>query len=86
MALILLFTSLRSGGIMTKTQHDSIIKAKDQYAAYLEAYIVRLEQRNDRLDDRNDVLARGQERAIKVAETAGMVNALPAETAERLTR
>jgi hypothetical protein len=78
-ALILLFLSFRSGAILTRNQHDEIVKSKNDY-------IELLEKRNDKLDERNDVLVRGQERAIEVAETAGMVRALPANTAERLVR
>jgi hypothetical protein len=84
--IIILFLALKSGALLTARQHQEIMLARDKHEKYLDEYIDRLEKRNDILDERNDLLARGQSKAIEVAQTAGMVQALPSEAAERLTR
>lgn len=84
--IFLLFTALRRGDLWTQKQVDTALKAKDDYAKLLLDQIAILRSTNDKLDERNDRLANQVGGAIEVARSTGMVQALPSEAAERLTR
>lgn len=82
--LVALFLALRSGALWTNKSVIEVLKVRDQHDQYLQAYIERLEARNELLDQRNDVLANQIAGAMEVARSTGMVKALPPTAAERI--
>lgn len=84
--MLMLFIALRRGDLWTQKQVDTALKAKDDYAELLREQIGVLRSTNEKLDERNDKLAQQIGGAIEVARSTGMVQALPSEAAERLTR
>ena len=86
MFLVVLFLGLAKGLLFTKPSVDIMMEEKEKRLKDKDAYIAKIEQINERLDQRNDLLANKMDHVIEVARAQGMIEALPPGIGERVAK
>lgn len=84
--LALLFLGLRSGVIYTRVAVDRLLDEKEKRLIDKNAYIDKLETLNEKLDQRNELLASKISSILEVSRAQGMIDALPPQVTERVLR
>lgn len=84
MFLVVLFLGLARGFLYTKSSVDMLMREKEQRLKDKDTYIARLEKINQKVDERNDLLASKIDHVIEVARAQGMIEALPPSVGERV--
>lgn len=86
MFLVLLFLGLRSGTIHTKASVDILLEEKEKRIQDKDRYIEKLEQINDKHNERNDQLAGKIDHMLEISRAHGMIDALPPAIGERIVK
>ncbi len=82
--LTVLFLGLRSGAIWTGKSVDKLMAEKELRLKEKDTYIAKIEQINEKLDQRNDLLASKMDQVLEVSRAHGMLEALPPKLGERV--
>ena len=84
MFLILLFVGFLRGQLYTRKSVEIMMVEKEKRLTDKDAYIEKLEEINEKLDARNDLLARKFDQILEVSRAQGMIAALPDKIGERV--
>jgi len=82
--LVVLFLGLARGKIYTERSVDRILEEKEKRLVDKDAYILRLEELNAKIDARNDLLASRMDKVLEISRAQGMIKALPPAVGERV--
>lgn len=84
--LVILFLGLARGIIYTRKSVELIMIEKEKRIEDKDRYIARLEQINNTVDARNDLLASRIDYLLEVSRAQGMIEALPPKLGERVVK
>jgi len=84
--LYVLFRMLSVGKLLTKREFDSWTELNERRHQDKDRYIAKLEAINDKLDARNDLLAKQMEPLLEISKAHGMIEALPPSIGERIAK
>lgn len=84
MFLAILFLGLARGSIWTSKSVDKLLAQQELRIKEKDRYIEKLEQINDKVDQRNDLMASKIDNLLEIAKAQGMLDALPPKLGERV--
>lgn len=82
--LVILYKGLSSGALRTSREFAEKERLQELRLQDKDTYIKRLEELNEKLDKRNDLLARQVGPLLEVSKAHGMLEALPPTISERV--
>jgi hypothetical protein len=86
MFLVLLFIGFLRGQLYTRKSVEVMLVEKENRLKDKDVYIAKLEEINEKLDNRNDILAGKFDQILEVARAQGMIAALPDRIGERVVK
>jgi len=84
MFLVLLFIGFFRAQLYTRRSVEILLEEKEKRLKDKDAYIAKLEQINEKLDARSDLLDSKFDQILEVSRAHGMIDALPPRIGERV--
>lgn len=84
--LVILFLGLARGHIYTRASVEKLMEEKEKRLIDKDRYIIKIEEINDRVDQRNDLLASKIDHLLEISRAQGMIEALPPKIGERVVK
>lgn len=83
---MVLYLGLARGQIYTKQSVEKLLQEKENRLVDKDRYIAKIEEINDRMDQRNDLLASKIDHVLEISRAQGMIEALPPKVGERVVK